>query len=271
MGKYSSLINRVTVFLEVGQSNMNGRGYYPENGNGQNGTIDANYNINGTNSDMQIYYAATWDTSKSGAWANYNLFVNNVNPESIALGSIQGGSGAFLKEMSDYKSGTVALIKVAQDGTSLWDDWQSGGSTYLNAKAWIEDAMEKVIELGIPTVKAVSFCQGFSDSDTLAHANAYEANLDDLITRINNVISGYVPFSGIWLIQQSPDWVNKYSVRPEANQAIVREAQATVGASGSNLYIDNSTVNVWSGDDVHYEASTYISLGVARFNLLKDL
>jgi hypothetical protein len=252
---------------------MEGRGYYPTNANGQNGTIPSEYNIHGTNADMQIYYNATWNTSVSGgSWQNYDLYNNNTNPDALAIDDMYGGTGAFLKEMADYKGDTIAVIKLAEGGTSLNNNWQSSGATYLTAKAWLEDALDKFASKGRPIVKCVSWLQGWSDMDTEANSDAYQANLEDLISRINTVIDDWVlGFNGKWLIHQSPDWVNQYATRPDAYQQTVRSAQQTVGESEGNLFIDNSGITIWSGDDLHYTGQTFIDLGVDRFDLLKDL
>lgn len=272
MGKYSAIIKRVPIYIEMGQSNKDDRGYYPENANGQNGVVPTKYDIHGTNTDMKIFWRSAWNTTKNGNWENVDLFNNTTNPDSLAVGSMYGATVVFSKEMADYKGSQVATIKATKGGTSLWNDWQVGGATWLNAKAHLEDALVKVCNLGIPELKVVSWFQGFSDSDTQAHADAYLTNLNDLITRTNSLINGFIPnWSERWLIQQSPDWSALYGIRPAAYQLTIREAQETVGNYNGNLFLDNSNCVIWSGDDTHLTADSYTQIGLDCFNLLKDL
>jgi len=253
MGKYTSLIPQIPVYIELGQSNMDGRGYYLPNPDGQNGTLPAKYNIAGTDSNMKIYWGTTWDTSPTGEWQDFNIYTNNANPDKLATADVFGSTCAFLKEIADYKSQQVAVIKAAEGGTSLAVDWASGRTTYLTAKAWIENALDLVCQLGRPVVKCVTWLQGFKDCSNAIWASNYESNLEDLITRVNSVINGYVGnFNGRWVIHESPDWTEQYATHSDANQQAVRAAQRAVGTSGSNLFIDNTNAIVWSGDDVHY-------------------
>lgn len=271
MGKYTTLIPRIPVYVMFGQSNMDGRGYYPTNPSGQNGSPSAAYDINGTNADMKTFYRSTWSTTKDGAWANIDIYDNNVNPDVMA-NQYFGAEMAFLKEMSDYKAETCYLVKACQGGTSLHTDWQSGGTTYLNAKAHIEDAINKIVAFGTPVIRPVIWFQGWSDTDTEAHANAYEANLNTFITNMNGVIQDMVStWTPRYLVQQSPIWTAFFGSRLEAWQTTVRTAQQTIGQTSPNLFIDNTGLTIWTGDDIHLEGAVYETIGINLYNELKDL
>lgn len=278
MGIYSTQIDRIPVYIMIGQSNIDGRLYYPENPNGQNGTVTAEFEIFGTNNNMITIYRTGWNTTKNGVWQNLNLFVNNANVVTLVGRSICGQEMAFMKRMSDYKGKKVSLIKAAEGGTSLHTSWQPAGSTYLNAVAQIQDGLEKIASLGVPEIKQVIFFQGFSDMDTEANSNAYETNLTNLITNINNVISAIVPtWNNKWLIQESPVWTAleggtpTTGVRPSAYQDTVRAAQATVGAMPNHQFLPNTGYTIWTGDDTHLVGSQYETMGEVWYNTLKDL
>lgn len=189
-----------------------------------------------------------------------------------------GQEMVFMKKMADYKGKRVALIKATEGGTSLHTSWKPAGSTYQAAVALIQDGLAKIASLGVPEVKQVIFMQGFSDMDTLANSNAYQANLTTLISNINAVISAIVPtWDNKWLIQESPRWIAleggtpTTGVRPSAYQDTVRAAQAAVAAMPNNQFLPNTGYTIWTGDNTHLVGSQYETMGDVWYNTLKDL
>lgn len=270
MGKYSNLIDRIPLYIAIGQSNMDGRGYYPSKPViGQNGDLSTEYKIYGTNANMVTFWRTAWNTTKDGSWQNSDLYVNNVNPSGVTLQRF-GFESPFLKEMSDYKGKKVALIKAAEGGTSLHTDWQTSGATYQNAIAHIEDALSKISSLGVPELKSIMWYQGWSDCDTQINADNYEGNLNGLITNINNVVNTYLPnWDSKWLICESPDWVS-VGTRTAAPYNALILAQSNVGNSGNNLFLDNTNMSLFT-DDIHLTGASFEQLGIDCFNILKDL
>lgn len=269
MGKYSGIIKKLPVFIGLGQSNLDGRGYRPTHPTyGQNGDLSLEYKIHGTNSNMQIFWRTAWNTVKNGSWQNFDLYDNNLNPNAMHY-VLFGFESPFLKQMSDYKNEEVYLIKATEGGTSLYSHWATTGYTYKNAVAHIQDGLENLISKGIPDLKPITWFQGWSDSDTQAHADAYENNLNNLISNIDAVIDAVlIGRKSKWLICESPDWVSRGTRDPLPYNALII-AQSNVGNNGDNLFLPKTNMVLWD-DNIHLTGASFEQLGVDLFNILKD-
>ncbi len=276
MGKFSNNIQRVTLILALGQSNEDGRAIDSD--------LNAPYRTAIT--DANIYQKSTNSSADNGTWQTLEYNENNVwqvtpssplnSPASTAL----HGSELFLGY--DYvadKGKPIYMIKQGVGGTNIhglsqttWNDALVPDllTRYID---WLSDvAIPKIVALGhYVDFQGVFWFQGFSDSDTAAHANAYEVNLTEILnTRLRAGLAKFGDaFENVTIyIQESPDW-GAVGGRPQAPNDTVRAAQLAVGSLTNFVFLPNTNyITSLQGDNTHLTSAGEQAVSAQRLAVL---
>jgi hypothetical protein len=160
--------------------------------------------------------------------------------------------GRRLHELNPSRK--LALIKVAEGGTGLYDRWKvPTGDLYQLLLREVRTQLGVLAARGRPQLAGFVWMQGESDAGAQAPASAYQQNLTDLITALRRELgSALLPVVG-GLIATDYRW-------PYANQ--VREATRQVGAQlGRTEVIETDDLSmIWDGT-AHYDVAGTLGLG----------
>ncbi len=196
----STFSQSVKVFIMAGQSNMQGQGdVEPVNTAGTLTHFMAN-----DPAANEFSYVQDGDGDwivREDVWYRHKQEDGTVITENLTVG--QGASFnqigpelAFGHLIAEDEESRILIIKTAWGGKSLAEDFRSpsaGGTAGTYYTQMISDINEAIqnIEEDFPsfiggTVEISGFCwfQGWNDGDELAFAQAYEQNLNNLITDI---------------------------------------------------------------------------------------
>ena len=91
---------------------------------------------------------------------------------------------------ADHKS-HIAIIKYTHGGTNLNNNWATNGPQYTAFVATVQAGLKALSASGDTyELRGMLWDQGENDTNTLANANKYEANLTALVSRIRKDIAG---------------------------------------------------------------------------------
>jgi lysophospholipase L1-like esterase len=228
------------VFLLAGQSNM--AGY-------MTGLPSAAYS--GT---QPVHF---WNYSNNG-WVDlrpgFGDTANDIGPE-VGFG--------YALNHSIFPNDDIYLIKWGVDSTSLAGQWNpnGSGSAYNTFKSRVNAAMANLAGQS-PVIAGMIWMQGETDANNITYANAYSANLTNLIAKVRSDFSTpNMPF----VVGRITD----LSVYGFPGVAPVRTAQQTVpGQVGHALWINTDDLDMNPDVPGHYIASGQIELGIRFANAL---
>ncbi len=206
----SSQAQSVKVFILAGQSNMQGQGDIDPSGTA--GTL-SHFMSNDPNADEFAYIQdeGRW-TERDDVWVRYKQEDGTVIADELMVGlgasaNQIGPELAFGHLMAEDEESRILIIKTAWGGKSLAVDFRppsSGGTTGLYYSQMLSDINEAIQNIAIDfpsfeggTIEISGFCwfQGWNDGDEIADAQAYEQNLNNLITDVRNDLqSPELPF-----------------------------------------------------------------------------
>jgi len=207
-----------------------------------------------------LFYGPTSSTP-SPAWGAFQPPDETGIPSGSGFGPEITAGRDLAAALGDPK---VAMVKFAAGGTNLHTQWNPniGGSLYAQMMTRVNQSVAALPGQQGATADPAGFfwMQGESDSDTLVHANAYQANLANLIRRVRSdlgrpdlpVVLGQInnAFNYTWL---------------------VRQAQATVAA---NLpYVRLATTDDLQrapGDPIHFSTQGTVDMGVRFASVFQE-
>ncbi len=145
------------------------------------------------------------------------------------------GAAPLLAER--HPGSTIAVVKFASSGTSLYRDWNPNraGSLYERMIARVKRAVERLERTKKAPVRVAGFfwMQGESDSERLRTAKAYEANLAGLIRAVRRDLrSTHLPF----VIGRITDLRREHPTHYQYSD-VVRRGQRNIAKSVPNAYI----------------------------------
>lgn len=226
------------IVLVLGQSNANGRGLWTDLTD-TTGTQLVRPQVAECVDDGSIA-VNNW----SRLFPGYSSTVGEVSP-SVGLGQVLGSDYGIIR----YSPGSTGL----DPALSEWSP--AAGATWVAAKALITDALGQLTALGItPVIKAAVWIQGEKDSQTAAYVTAYEANLNDLISRIRTAYGTNLP---VVLALTGANQVVAGSDLPGINTAMLSVAAADANVRAVNM----DDLGVISGDEAHYTAYSSLDMG----------
>ncbi len=229
----------VKIFLLGGQSNMEGCGKR------ENKPDD--YSIHPDN-------IVTWD-SKKNRWFT-------LEKDSFALGrdTLFGPEIGFSHQLAKaYSEYTIAIVKTAGGGTTLWKHWSPEGFMYKRFISNMENALQQLNDSGaVYEICGMLWMQGESDAEIIEKAKEYDLNLPILINNVRKFtgkeelpfVLGRISSS---LLKETP-WNFDHTM-------IVQKAQENVAAQDENVFIINTDhLTTWD-DNTHFDATSQIWLG----------
>ena len=243
-------VSRIRVVLISGQSNADGRAAVsglPIQLQSPQSDVDFFYKTEGNPPVLTTLRPGLTETSQFG-------------PEILL--------GRRFADLHAAEAGTrVAIIKYANGGTNLQVEWKGGGDATTTGDGPEYLAFQQTVVAGLAALAAAHpsaaielesmvWMQGESDTNSLAYANAYQANLTDFIADVRATFGSGLPFV-----------IGRLSSGQTANgaagMAIVRTAQNAVAASDPLTGIVNTDGFALKGDNLHFDADGQQALGSA--------
>ncbi|MGA2052203.1 MAG: sialate O-acetylesterase, partial [Opitutales bacterium] len=218
----------IDVYLIAGQSNATGQGYLKN--------IPASFKIN----RHVLLFTSGSPHLNSGAVPDAWIPLRQASESPDRFGP-ELGFGNRIQELSPNHP--IALIKHAQSGTNLYDQWNPGANAADTANQGPQFRIfVQTVELGLqglrklgytPTLRGMIWLQGENDAYDLATASQYGANLAHFIQRVREqfnapglvFVYGYVlppptqnsnPFVGRNAVRQGEHDVDQNSGSPLA-------------------------------------------------------
>jgi hypothetical protein len=234
----------IKVFLMAGQSNMVGAGY----------TYQLKAPYNATQPDVKIWnYTGSWislspsyegtiDSDRDGRFGpevTFGYTINNLFPND-----------------------DIYLVKYAVNGTTLSYDWDPNRTDglYNTLKTRVTAALGNLTSTGHTyTIAGMLWMQGETDAKDYSAANAYQANLEEFITKVRTDFSASDMKFVIGRI--SPPWAT-YTGK-------VRAAQEAVAAKMTNVsWFNTDDLPIMSATqpNYHYSSAGQVELGIRFAN-----
>ncbi len=230
---------RLWVFVLAGQSNMVGLGVSSQLPAGD-ATLVAN---------TFIYY-------------NDSIHTNPNAEQWLALGPGFGVTSdhfglelKFGRQLQSHWPGrAVALIKVAEGGTALYDRWDApNGDLYQLLLSELEVQLAALAEVWRPQVMGFVWMQGESDGISQSDALAYHGNLTDLMTSLRAEL-------GVEVLPLTAGLIAIQDLWPYAD--IVRAATSLVAQEQGQMEVVETTDLPRHADDpAHYDTQGNLALG----------
>lgn len=248
----SSVVTRVRVFLQGGQSNGDGRAdpaglpVSPVNLQQPQPDVDYYYRVEGGAGVLTTLRPGTSETSQFG-------------PE-ITFG----------RDIADLLGGDpqtrIAVVKYANGGTSLSVDWKAGGDAtttgdgpeYVAFQQTVADGLAALVAKytgAVVQIEGMTWMQGESDASPSASA-AYAANLQAFLADLRATFGADLPFVIARLSSGQ-------TALDAAGLATLRAAQAQVAAADPWTSIVDTDSFPLQADELHFNAAGQQLLGSA--------
>ena len=216
------------------------------------GNLQSQYQ--GVQSDCYTYYKPFDNTDDNGSWQQINSGVN-TGTGTPATGKF--GVGVLISNrIKALYDKTVYILPTAVGGSFIAADidptWNSGIPGYYYTRSIREHFRKAVAKLGgVDFTPVIVWVHGESDSDTLAHGNAYEANLTALINKYR-IDTGY-PDLKVIITRLRSDYGGA-----SLGLSQVRAAQLNIVANVQNVYLydTDTALSPLSVDGQHYNPIT---------------
>ncbi|MEM9347240.1 MAG: sialate O-acetylesterase [Planctomycetota bacterium] len=240
---YANAQTHYELVLLGGQSNMGGSEASPS------GLPTSPINLQQPQDDVFFFYRQN---------GQGNAVETTLRPGTGSGGAF-GPEVTFGRTVADALPQTsLGLVKHAQGGTSLADDWDAAtGNVYRDFRETVDDAIAAIIANGDSyEITAMLWTQG--ESDGLEGKSArYQANLTAFITDVRSRYGADLPF---FLSQLS---INQTSVNNNdpAALGVIRGAQSAVAAADANTYLIET--DSFGTGALHFNAAGQIALGEA--------
>jgi hypothetical protein len=252
------------VYLLGGQSNASGRGDASE----------LTSPLNAAQTDVQFYWHKELSTVNGNLTQDTWLDLQSdsgqgkTNPDGHTVEF--GSELSFGKTMAASNSTVnVAIIKFGYGGSNLHTQWDAGGIHYITFTNTVAAGLAALTSAG-HTYEAggMIWIQGESDAGTTDNANAYEANLSNLVDRVRADVFGGETTGGYslpFLISRLSD--SQLPALDYTMANIVMEAQVSVATNGrQTAWVDTDGLSVYTGSDaenIHFDAAGQIAIGEA--------
>lgn len=260
--------NNIDVIILTGQSNAEGHTWNNELFKNVEKAqakqyIDGYDNVKiRFNCNNGLNYCKDFQSVKLG----YGLSTNQFGPEI--------GIAEYLNDVHEFLNNDVYIIKYAVGGTSLYSDWRSPSSStnntqtgklYTNLINYIDESIDLLKKQDlVPSIKAICFMQGESDSTSIG-SSVYEELEDNFIKDIKNHIettqNEIVQFIDAG-ISDCPNWSQYYKIINQAKKNNVLKD------STNRYYFDTVDDKLeyryepTSNPDInHYDSLSMIELG----------
>ena len=277
---------RLFVILLGGQSNARGYGY-------QQYLVDSTNALADPQTDVDFYFSPTAYMTQyvltnlmSGSGFPEIKGTEGVNqqyePQSYPVNRFgpELSLGRTIRDRIQVESSKVAVIKFAQSGTSLYNDWKPDGTTNKTADGTVYQSFHTTVRNGITALTnaypdyqleflGMGWVQGEADAVDAAGTEYtnYEANLTTFITDIRATYGSNIIFA---LSKLSS---NQY---PITHLTEVRAAQEAVAATVTNTYATETlgtnypVATGFAEAGLHYLSTAMVQIGVDLANAIMD-
>jgi hypothetical protein len=185
-----------------------------------------------------------------------------------------GSELSFFKSFS-ADTETRYLLKYGVGNTDLQNQWSSTipGTLYTNLINYFDTFFDLIVADGKqPVFEVFDWNQGENDAIILASANNYQTNLQNLID--NFLIHAQNKFNAAGFTYTRPKIIivriNGALDPSEVYRTTVRTAEVNFcGILGNTANWINTDGYSLKNDNVHYDASGQIQLGIDKYNLLQ--
>lgn len=261
---------KITVYLLGGQSNMEGSAFVTGN-IPEEEKLDADlFEL----PEILLYVAG----SSAGTESTLSNQLITLQPHAKGSGGVaigpEIGFGERMRELRPDKK--IALLKYSYRGTNLHTQWDPGADNNDTANWGVQyTAFVATINSGLaalraegwePEIEGMLWVQGENDATTIGNANAYSANLTQLIARVREQYAADAAPSGIRFVagQVLPAVNITYPGRDVLRQAIAN-ADEDSGAASSVINTGVVHTNVADHplrtDNVHFNSIGILALG----------
>jgi hypothetical protein len=227
------------VFVLAGQSNMVGLGFNSELPSGEQGSVDRaviyyNDSVHPNTNTMQ------WMQLAPG----FGVVEDRFGPELTF--------GRRVHEL--WPDRDIAVIKVAEGGTGLYDRWKAGtGDLYQLLIAEVGAQMQALAQQWRPQIVGLVWMQGESDAIQQSTADAYAGNLAEFVWTLRTDLGVALMPGTAALISPAGGW-------PFADT--VRNATTFVSTVvGQTDVIETNDLPTQPADIYHYTSDSYITMG----------
>lgn len=237
------------VYLQLGQSNMEGRG----DATGESWYGDGNKDV-----------FISQETANDIKYHRYGY-----NDEYAGSGKA-GIDVSFAETMATYHSGPVTIIKDTEVGTALNDASNLGwwnrtegipAAQYQDAKTTITDRLKWMADRRIPfTIQGIIWGVGETDSGTSSYAANYGTSLDALMEDLRPFIRGdqNIP---VVVMEVNNNFASSFPYMPEVNARLAKwvstEADTQVASFTPWTFEDLQTVTITNVTNANPAVVTY--------------
>jgi len=245
------------VYLLGGQSN----------GNGRADAAQLTEPMASPQTDVRFYWHRTQDADNVG-WLLEDEWID------LAPGSGHGtGDPVFPKEfgcelsfgrtLADaYPSAHIAIIKYTHGGTTLYNHWSASGFQYQTFMATVQAALAALTNSGHTyTLAGMIWQQGETDTNNASSADAYQANLADLIARVRHDFFADQPLPFIIGTISNSQYGSTITT-PGTGPYKVRKAQEAVAQADPTAgIVITDDFEVFAVQPIHFNHNGQIALG----------
>lgn len=203
----------------------------------------------------------------------HNIY-NAEDSEKISFSKVQFGQGnedtnfgleigiSYILNKSNKKN---IIIKYTAPGASI-NFFIVNNKMNFSFETFLKESLSDIVEMGYsPSIKALCWMQGETDSILKSTAEQYEKNMILLLYDIRNKFGQDISF----IDAQITDWDR---VTPNSYQYLVNNAKIRIAAVGSNNYIVDSIGLTKKEDDVaHYDSVSEFELGKRFGNIILNI
>jgi len=255
-GSTAPISTHYRVYFLGGQSNGNGRG----------DAAQLTEPLASPQLDVPFYWHRTQTTSNVGhltedAWISLAPGSGHGTTSPVYAKEF-GSELSFGRTMADADpSVNIALIKYTHGGTNLHTQWSASGTMYASFLATAQAGLAALTSAGHTyELGGMIWHQGEADAGTLTNANAYEANLNDLISRVRQDVFGgaKAPF----IIGSLSNSQNASIETPGSSWYVLRQAQESVAQNGIHVgFVNTDGYSTRPDDAIHFDHAGQIDLG----------
>ena len=252
----SATAGTVLVFLQGGQSNGDGRAYL----------TGLPSELQQPQTDVDFFFRV----EGSHPWENQLIDLKPGSPE-FSQTNYFGPEITFGRDMADYYGSdpdtSVAIIKYANGGTRLYDQWAApSGSEYVQFQNTV-DAGLAALEAAYPTddvqIAGMIWMQGENDASSDVYANTYENNLERFIGDVRTRYGADLPFV-IGRLSANQTGLSY----PTGHQAVMAAQTAVADGNSRTGLVDTDSFSMKS-DRVHFDAAGMQDLGSAFASVMQ--
>ncbi|MEM7624140.1 MAG: sialate O-acetylesterase [Planctomycetota bacterium] len=185
------------------------------------------------------------------------LYDGSLRPLAPDSGRDFGPEVSFGRKLADAEQ-TIAVIKYAAGGTSLYNDWKPGtGTHYTTFTQVVANGLQALAAGGYtPKISGFLWVQGERDARDGRSTAQYMSDLQGFVQAIQTAYGPDLPFH---LSRLSSGQINL----PAASLQAVRNAQFNVSASDPSVFLINTDGMSLKDDNLHFDTPGQIALGEA--------